>query len=239
MELIRNGSFDRPRSLEPYWDTHPDDRWNRVICTDAHSGRCCLEFRHRGDLHDPFYVEQSLEGSLAALSDLTLWGKGTDPTTYPGSIRVTLEYTGVTDHFERYFYSSVWTPIDPIPTRRSRRLLRIRIEPLTSRSFYLDDIALDGCFMLRRPFELRDFRWPHGDDPFRFRPPIPYSAASEESAMEQQDPALSLVQLLEDRLIGIERRMDQLVQLSRAQQHAQAEQQGGTKPAKERKPEKG
>lgn len=235
MELIQNGSFDRPRSLDPYWTIHPDDSLTRVQCTDGHSGRCCLWFRSRGEGSDPYYIEQDLPPSVVATGDLTLWAKGDHVGDgYYGGILVILEYPRVTDRIERHVYSSSpdWMPVDPIPTRRSRYLRRVRIEPLTSHDLRIDDVSLQGAIMpRRRGFEGIDFRLPAQPESA-----VPYSAPEEDYPMIQE-PLLTVVQLLEDRLFGIENQMAQLVHLTLTRQQQNSEKQGASATQTEGKPE--
>ena len=236
MELIQNGGFESPPvesliSPDPpptFWEIHPD-RSNYVLLqhTGSHSGRQCLRFNGSPDRErDLSYAEQFFPGvpGVLASGDLSLWVKSFQPTTPEVFFNVCLCYRGepeirdVTEHAVRAAVD--WQEVI-VSTRRTKPLFSIRIEAsrLSNAPFLVDDISLRGHHHALDGGRLRDPIW---EEFYRFpplapqapMPPRPPQEASQQASPLDRHLMLTMIELLEDRLLGIERRLDRFLSAS-------------------------
>lgn len=199
--LILNGDFET--TLLAPWVTDPSSR-TIVTTARAHTGTHCVRFCHRGEEHA---IEYHFKEETWSVDDLRFWLLA-EPL---GHIEIQVFYTSggppfllmPRDTFEfDGFEAEGWTQIT-VPIRRSHETsypMKIAIIPRSSTMLYVDDFTLKGCTAAE--FGLHRFARFGG---LPFRPSFP------EVPEKPLDAPLAMIEMLEDRLIGIEARLNKIV----------------------------
>ncbi len=220
VNLIENGSFERG---DDAWVREPeDDLYVRITDAKAFKGRKCAQFRWRHTVGCPVYLEQTLEDPAAFFwpGHLSFYLRSDHDKS---RIQVELHYAGVTDS-EECECPKEWT-LTTVPIRRFRTLERIRFVPLNSARNYVDCVSLKAPSAPWVGFE-HFLREPS----FRWAPPGgPGASGPAEDSAAGSAAALANAIAMEDRLIGIEKRLQEVV-AALSQLGPQAEQEEAGEP---------